>query len=132
MARIKEILAEYHDMDEEDNAWAVAKYEMAEAHQAIIARLDADCAERRAECARVYAEKLELEGIVRNKEARTTYTAGIPSSQDDLFDSSGNVTIGVNNLFDWEPRRLPVQGGFESRLYDNFGRMLSISLDVEL
>jgi len=38
----------------------------------------------------------------------------------------------VNNLFDWEPRRLPVQGGFESRLYDNFGRMFSISLDVQL
>jgi hypothetical protein len=51
---------------------------------------------------------------------------------DDLFDSSGNVTVGVNNLFDWEPRRLPVQGGFESRLYDNFGRMFSISLDVQL
>jgi len=51
---------------------------------------------------------------------------------DDLFDSSGNVTVGVNNLFDWEPRRLPVQGGFESRLYDNYGRMLSISLDVAL
>ncbi len=51
---------------------------------------------------------------------------------DDLFDSSGNITIGVNNLFDWEPRRLPVQGGFESRVYDNFGRMLSISLDVSL
>jgi iron complex outermembrane receptor protein len=51
---------------------------------------------------------------------------------DDLFNSSGNVTVGVNNLFDWEPRRLPVQGGFESRLYDNFGRMLSISLDVAL
>ncbi|GJM14075.1 MAG: TonB-dependent receptor [Pseudohongiella sp.] len=51
---------------------------------------------------------------------------------DDLFDSSGNVTFAVNNVFDWEPRRLPVQGGFESRLYDNFGRMLSLSIDFEL
>lgn len=51
---------------------------------------------------------------------------------DDLFETSGNVTIGVNNVFDWEPRRLPVQGGFESRLYDNFGRMFSVSLDFEL
>jgi outer membrane receptor protein involved in Fe transport len=50
---------------------------------------------------------------------------------DDLFDSSGNATIGINNVFDWEPRRLPVQGGFESRLYDNFGRMFSISLDLQ-
>ncbi len=51
---------------------------------------------------------------------------------DDLFNSSGNVTFAINNLFDWEPRRLPVQGGFESRLYDNFGRMLSLSVDFEL
>lgn len=36
------------------------------------------------------------------------------------------------NLFDWEPRRLPVQGGFESRLYDNFGRIMAVSIDFEL
>jgi outer membrane receptor protein involved in Fe transport len=51
---------------------------------------------------------------------------------DDFIGSSGNVTVSANNLFDWEPRRLPVQGGFESRLYDNFGRMLGISVDFEL
>ena len=48
------------------------------------------------------------------------------------LDHRNILTLGVNNLFDWEPRRLPVQGGFESRLYDNYGRMISISLDVEL
>jgi iron complex outermembrane receptor protein len=48
---------------------------------------------------------------------------------DNLFTTSGNVTLGVSNLFDWEPQRLPVQGGFESRLYDNFGRMFSVSMD---
>jgi len=51
---------------------------------------------------------------------------------DDIFGTSGSLTANINNLFDWEPRRLPVQGGFESRLYDNFGRMLSLSLDVEI
>lgn len=27
---------------------------------------------------------------------------------------------------------LPIQGGFESRLYDNFGRMFFVSLDIQL
>ncbi|MBT3531693.1 MAG: TonB-dependent receptor [Gammaproteobacteria bacterium] len=51
---------------------------------------------------------------------------------DDIFDTAGSVTLGVNNVFDWEPQRLPVQGGFESRLYDNFGRMVSLAIDFEL
>ena len=51
---------------------------------------------------------------------------------DDLFNSSGSVTLAVQNVFDWEPRRLPVTGGFESRLYDNFGRMFSLAVDFEL
>ncbi len=51
---------------------------------------------------------------------------------DDIFGSSGNVTLAANNMFDWYPRRLPVQGGFESRLYDNFGRMWSLSVDFNL
>ena len=51
---------------------------------------------------------------------------------DDLFDTSGRVTLGINNVFDWYPRRLPVQGGFESRVYDNFGRMWSLSVDFQL
>ena len=60
--------------------------------------------------------------------ANASYTYFI----DDLFGSSGSITGAINNVFDWEPMRLPVQGGFESRLYDNFGRMLSISFDIEL
>ena len=51
---------------------------------------------------------------------------------DDFFDTSGRVTLGINNVFDWYPRRLPVQGGFESRVYDNFGRMWSLSVDFQL
>ncbi|MEX0619813.1 MAG: hypothetical protein WDZ76_10955 [Pseudohongiellaceae bacterium] len=42
-----------------------------------------------------------------------------------------NFTFGITNVFDWEPRRLPVTGGFESRLYDNFGRYF-VSMDIEL
>ncbi len=50
----------------------------------------------------------------------------------DLFNTSGSVTLGINNLFDWQPILLPVTGGFESRLYDNFGRMYSLTVDFEL
>lgn len=51
---------------------------------------------------------------------------------DDIFNTSGSVTFAVNNMFDWYPILLPVTGGFESRLYDNFGRMFSLALDFEL
>ena len=51
---------------------------------------------------------------------------------DILFSNSGSITLNAVNLFDWEPRRLPVQGGFESRLYDNFGRIMAVSIDFEL
>ena len=51
---------------------------------------------------------------------------------DDLLGTATNFTFGVTNVFDWEPRRLPVQGGFESRLYDNFGRQFFASVDIEL
>ncbi|MFT4813213.1 MAG: iron complex outermembrane receptor protein, partial [Paracoccaceae bacterium] len=53
-------------------------------------------------------------------------------SFNDVFGTSGAVSVNVNNLFDWEPKRLPVTGGFESRLYDNFGRMFAVTLDVEI
>jgi len=53
---------------------------------------------------------------------------------DDLFGFGQNVLIGVNmnNVFDWEPDALPIPGGLETRLYDPFGRTLSVSLDIEL
>lgn len=57
--------------------------------------------------------------------------AGYTYFFNDLFDTSGSVSLNVNNVFDWMPILLPVTGGFESRLYDNFGRMFSISLDLE-
>ena len=51
---------------------------------------------------------------------------------DDLFGTATSLTFGINNMFDWEPQRLPVQGGFETRLYDNFGRQFFASIDIEL
>lgn len=48
------------------------------------------------------------------------------------FGRSANVSVAVRNLFDWEPTRLPIQGGLETRLYDPYGRIFSVSLDVEI
>jgi len=86
-----------------------------------------------------YTDSVTFDGT---KKAGSIAPAVIPDSYivnssytyffDGLFDTSGSVTVNVNNMFDWEPKRLPVQGGFETRLYDNFGRMLAISLDIEL
>jgi len=68
------------------------------------------------------------EVISESYQANASYTYFF----DGLFASSGSVTLSVQNVFDWEPRRLPVTGGFENRLYDNFGRMLSVSIDITL
>ena len=45
-----------------------------------------------------------------------------------------DVTLGLNmnNVFDWEPDALPIPGGLETRLYDPFGRKISLSLDFAL
>jgi len=48
------------------------------------------------------------------------------------FGQSANVGVNVRNMFDWEPQRLPIQGGLETRLYDPFGRVISVSLDIEI
>lgn len=48
------------------------------------------------------------------------------------YGRSANVSLAVRNVFDWEPTRLSVQGGFETRLYDPFGRVFTLSLDVEI
>ncbi|MBL4821044.1 MAG: TonB-dependent receptor [Gammaproteobacteria bacterium] len=53
---------------------------------------------------------------------------------DSVFGFGSNVVLGVNinNVFDWEPMRLPIPGGFESRVYDPFGRTFSLSVDFTL
>jgi hypothetical protein len=48
------------------------------------------------------------------------------------FGQSANISVQVRNLFDWEPTRLPTQGGLATRLYDPYGRMFTVSLDVEI
>lgn len=53
-------------------------------------------------------------------------------AMDNFFGTTTSLSLGINNLFDWEPRRLPVTGGFESRLYDNFGRLFFATIDVEI
>ncbi len=48
---------------------------------------------------------------------------------DNLFGSQVMVSGGIRNLFDEMPQRLPVLGGFESRLQQPWGRQFWLSLD---
>lgn len=48
------------------------------------------------------------------------------------FGESANINLAVRNVFDWEPTRLNIQGGLETRLYDPYGRVFTLSLDVEM
>lgn len=64
--------------------------------------------------------KIRSQGIVN---AQYTYL------MDQYFDSEVSLSIGVSNLFDELPQRLPVLGGFESRLHSPWGRQFWISAD---
>jgi iron complex outermembrane recepter protein len=48
---------------------------------------------------------------------------------DQFFDSEFTVSAGINNLFNKQPQRLGIIGGFESRLSTNWGRQFWVSLD---
>ena len=48
-----------------------------------------------------------------------------------IWDTDGNMTAGVTNLFDRDAQRLPQRGGIESRIDDPFGRQYYVSLDFE-
>ncbi len=48
------------------------------------------------------------------------------------FGESANFSVSVRNVFDWEPTRLSIQGGLETRLYDPYGRMFTVSMDIEI
>jgi len=48
---------------------------------------------------------------------------------DQFFDSEFTLSAGVNNVFDRLPQRLPVLGGFESRLHSPWGRQFWASIE---
>lgn len=77
-----------------------------------------------------------INAVVRPTEVRGGYRADLSynyaMSSVFGFGQSANIGVNVRNLFDWEPQRLPIQGGLETRLYDPFGRVISVSLDIEL
>jgi iron complex outermembrane receptor protein len=50
---------------------------------------------------------------------------------DGYLDSNINLSVGVNNLFDREPQRLPMLGGFASRLQTPWGRQFYMSVEWE-
>lgn len=48
---------------------------------------------------------------------------------DQFFDSEITLSAGINNVFDRLPQRLPVLGGFESRLHSPWGRQFWASVE---
>lgn len=48
---------------------------------------------------------------------------------DQYLDSEFTLAFGVNNVFDVKPQRLPIQGGFETRLSTPWHRQFWVSLD---
>lgn len=50
---------------------------------------------------------------------------------DNYLDSDITLSVGVNNLFDREPQRLPMLSGYASRLHTPWGRQFYLSVDWE-
>ncbi len=48
---------------------------------------------------------------------------------DNYLDSTFTISVGLSNVFDRRPERLPIQGGFESRLSVPWGRQYWMSVD---
>ncbi len=48
---------------------------------------------------------------------------------DDFFGSEVTMSGGIRNLFNQQPQRLPILGGFESRLQQPWGRQFWLSID---
>ena len=48
---------------------------------------------------------------------------------DDFFNSSVQLSAGINNLFDYKPTLTGQIGGFETRLINNFYRQFYVSID---
>ena len=47
----------------------------------------------------------------------------------DFFGSEVTMSGGIRNIFNQQPQRLPVLGGFESRLQQPWGRQFWVSID---
>ena len=47
----------------------------------------------------------------------------------DFFSSEVSLSGGIRNLFNQQPQRLPILGGFESRLQQPWGRQFWMSID---
>jgi outer membrane receptor protein involved in Fe transport len=62
-------------------------------------------------------------------DAETITNAQYAYTFDQYFDSTITVSAGVSNLFDVRPQRLPIIGGFASRLSTPWGRQLWVSMD---
>jgi len=68
----------------------------------------------------------------RTIEAQTIVNAQYAYAFDDLFGSEVVVSGGIRNLTNRQPQRLPILGGFESRLHQPWGRQFWITLDWTL
>lgn len=62
-------------------------------------------------------------------EAQTIVNAQYAYAFNDLFGSEVVVSGGIRNMFNALPQRLPILGGFESRLHQPWGRQFWMSID---
>ena len=69
------------------------------------------------------------DNVARLIDSETTVDTRYAIVFDDYFDSEFTLSGGVTNLFDRLPQRLPILGGFESRLSVPWGRQFWVSLD---
>ncbi|MDP1932455.1 MAG: TonB-dependent receptor [Gammaproteobacteria bacterium] len=70
-----------------------------------------------------------LRMVDRKIDAETITNAQYSYTFEQYFDSTITLSGGVSNLFDIRPQRLPIIGGFESRLSTPWGRQVWLSLD---
>jgi iron complex outermembrane recepter protein len=79
------------------------------------------------------ANNVALTGMVSPTEIDSLTTVDIRYSYtfENLMGGKMLVAVGSNNVFDEGPDPLPVNGGFESRLHDPFGRTMYLELQYD-
>ncbi|MGQ9425605.1 TonB-dependent receptor domain-containing protein [Gilvimarinus sp. F26214L] len=72
-----------------------------------------------------------LTGVQESRliEAQTIVNTQYTHLFEDYFSSQISLSVGISNLFDERPQRLPILGGFESRLHSPWGRQFWMSVD---